>query len=92
MTASESRWPWFGRPPVREPQPSAKVPALTGKRVVLSTPEGFIYDMRAASDRYVSEDNLDVLDVVSEEDWFRWLYRGEKPRRAQWAAHLVWVE
>lgn len=89
---SADAYPWFGRPPAREPLPSARVPALRGKRVILSTPEGFVYDMRAATDRYVDEQNRDVVDVVSEEAWYRWMLVDVEPQRATWAAHLVWVE
>ena len=33
----EHRYPYFGEPPAREPRPAAEVPALRGKRVILST-------------------------------------------------------
>ena len=46
---NSERLPYFGRPPTRPPRPAADEPALRGKRVILSTPEGFVYDMRAAS-------------------------------------------
>ena len=46
------RYPYFGVPPAREPRPAAEEPALHGKRVILSTPEGFVYDMRAISRIY----------------------------------------
>lgn len=90
--SSSASYPWFGQPMAREPLPSARVPALRGKRLILSTPEGFVYDMRAATDRYVDDTNRDVIDVVTEEDWYRWMLLGTEPKRAVWAAHLVWVE
>ena len=48
-TSKPQRYPYFGVPPAREPRPAADEPALQGKRVILSTPEGFVYDMRAVS-------------------------------------------
>ncbi|TCJ31060.1 hypothetical protein [Nocardioides jejuensis] len=92
MSTAENRYPWFGQPPARTPQPSAKVPALMGKRVILSTPEGFVYDMRAAGERYIDAECRDLVDIVTEEAWYRWMLLGKEPRKAPWAAHLVWVE
>lgn len=94
MTADhkEPGYPWFGVPPTREPKPSATVPTLFGKRVILSTPEGFVYDMRAVSERYVDADNRDTIDIASEEAYFRWMLLSVPPRTAAWSAHLVWVE
>ena len=50
--ARSAKYPYFGAPPARKPRPAANEPALTGKRVILSTPEGFVYDMRAASEMH----------------------------------------
>lgn len=92
MSNTHARYPWFGVPPTRKPKPSATVATLYGKRLVLSTPEGFIYDMRAISERYVNEEGQDTIDVISEEDYYRWMFTGVEPRVADWAAHLVWVD
>ena len=89
MTAS---YPWFGEPPPRIPRPSATVPTLRGKRVILSTPEGFVYDMRAVSERYVDASGLAVIDILSDDDYYRLMYLGQRAEPAAWAAHLVWVE
>jgi hypothetical protein len=91
MTTEKERYPWFGAPPARTPRPSATEPTLRGKRVVLSTPEGFIYDMRAVSERY-EKDGETVVDIVKEEAYFRWMFADERPTRAAWKARLVWVE
>lgn len=48
-----TEYPYFGVPPTRPPRPASEVKALRGKRVILSTPEGFVYDMRAASNARV---------------------------------------
>lgn len=82
------RYPYFGVPPARQPRPAASEPTLTGKRVVLSTPEGFVYDMRAASEIYTDGAGGAVVDVVGERAWFT----GSPSERATWPQHLVWVE
>ena len=38
-----------------------------GKRVILSTPEGFVYDMRAISQIYRDGDGRAIIDIASEE-------------------------
>ena len=88
--AENARYPFFGVPPARQPRPAATEPALTGKRVVLSTPEGFVYDMRAAGELYTDGDGQVFVDIVTERTWFE----GDDARnaRAPWPAHLVWVE
>ena len=86
------RYPYFGVPPTRIPRPAAKEPALLGKRVILSMPDGFVYDMRAASEVYTDGDGSALVDIVSEEDYFRWMFTQEPPRRQPFRLHLVWVE
>jgi len=93
MTAEESeRYPYFGVPPTRPPRPARTVPALRGKRVILSTPEGFVYDIRAVSQIEADEEGQDVVAVVSEEDYFRWMFLERRPEPRRFPARLVWVE
>ncbi len=87
-----SRWPYFGAPPTRPPRPAMKEPALRGKRVILSTPEGFVYDMRAAAEAYLGEDGQSYVDIVSEEHWYRWMFTDRPPEVEPYRLHLVWVE
>ena len=86
------KYPYFGVPPAREPTPAVDVSSLRGKRVVLSTPEGFVYDMRAISQARLDADGREVVDVVSEEDYFRWMFTRARPIPATYPVHLVWVE
>jgi hypothetical protein len=86
------RYPYFGVPPPKVPRPASEEPTLRGKRVVLSMPDGFVYDMRAASEAYTDGDGSALVDIVSEEDWFRWMFTKEPPERRQFRLHLVWVE
>lgn len=59
--------------------------------MILSTPEGFVYDMRAASDARI-ESRRQIVDVVTEEDWFRWMLTQHAPSSAKYPVGLVWVE
>jgi len=86
------KYPYFGVPPAREPRPAEAVPSLLGKRVVLSTPEGFVYDMRAISQAHPDADGRDVVDVVSEEDYFNWMFTRARTRPQCYPIQLVWVE
>ena len=91
MTA-DRRYPYFGIPPSRQPRPAADEPSLKGKRVVLSTPEGFVYDMRAASEIYRDGDGNRVIEIAAEAAWFRWMYTHVRPTTQCYPEHLVWVE
>ena len=86
------RPPYFGAPPARVPRRASDEPALRGKRLILSMPYGFVYDMRAASEIYRNGDGRRVLDVVSEEDYFRWMFLQTAPKRETYPVRLVWVE
>jgi hypothetical protein len=87
-----TKYPYFGVPPARQPRPAAKEPALTGKRVVLSTPEGFVYDMRAASEIRTDGHGGAVLDIVAEATWFQGQESVRPGDIVTWPAHLVWVD
>ncbi len=91
-TADEHRLPFFGAPPARLPLPVEDVPALRGKRVVLSTPEGFVYDVRAVSRVVRGDDGKAYVWVVSEYDWYRWAVTGEEPHFERYPARFVFVE
>lgn len=91
-TSEPRRYPYFGVPPPREPRPAADEPALHGKRVILSTPEGFVYDMRAVSRIYKDGDGRSFIDILTEVDYYSWMLTKVKPETTPYAAHLVWVE
>ena len=84
--------PYFGAPPAREPKPARVVPALQGKRVILSRPWGFVYDVRAISQIHPDEKGRDVIDVVTEEAYFKWMFLGVRPESQPYPVRLVWVE
>ena len=64
------------RAPARQPRHSSDEPALWGKRVFLSTPEGFVYDMRAITEVYAGSRG-DAIDIASEEDYDRGMFTGD---------------
>ena len=84
--------PFFGAPPPRQPRPARSEPALPGKRVVLSMPDGFVYDMRAISRIHPDADGQEVIDIVSEEGYYRWMFTGERPPSKAFPPGLVWVD
>jgi len=89
---AERVWPYFGVPPARQARPAEEEPSLTGKRVILSTPEGFIYDMRAVSRIYRDDAGREVVDIVTDEDYFRWMLTEYCPAATPYPAALVWAE
>lgn len=89
---ADRRYPFFGKPPAKEPRPASEEPALLGKRVILSMPDGFVYDMRAASKIYSDRDGRKVIDIVSEEHFYRWMITRQSPVRKPFPTSLVWVE
>jgi hypothetical protein len=92
MADGKPRYPYFGVPPTRAPRPASDEPALRGKRVILSMPDGFVYDMRACSEVYVDDAGGAVVDIASEQDWYRWMLNRQPPQRSQFPLRLVWVE
>lgn len=92
MSPDAAAYPFFGIPPTRPPRPAAHERALRGKRVIVSTPDGFVYDMRAASEPYLAPDGRAMVDVVTEEGWYRWMLIGAQPERKAFSVKLLWVE
>jgi hypothetical protein len=85
-------YPYFGVPPAREPRPASLEPSLTGKRVVLSTPDGFVYDMRAAGEVRTDGNGGVLVDIMTEPQWFARRAGLAQGETASWPVHLVWVE
>ncbi|MFC6695942.1 hypothetical protein [Nocardioides daphniae] len=88
----ERRLPYFGAPPSRTPRLVVEEPTLRGKRVVLSRPHGFVYDVRAVSELWTNDDGHLCVEVVTEEEYFRWMFTQEQPTIVTYPARLVWVE
>ena len=89
---NSERLPYFGRPPTRPPRPAADEPALQGRRVILSTPEGFVYDMRAVSEVRTDGEGGAVVEILSEAQYYEIRFTGRYAEPVAWPAHLVWVD
>ena len=85
-------YPYFGVPPVRERRPASQEPTLTGKRVVLSTPEGFIHDMRAVSELMTDGNGGLVVEILTEPHFFERQFTDRSHQPVPWPAHLVWID
>jgi len=55
-------------------------------------PFGFVYDMRACSEIYTDHVGREVVEIASEEDWYRWMLRKERPPQRIYPVRLVWIE
>jgi hypothetical protein len=89
---ASSPLPFLGEPPTRPPKPVTEVPAVRGKRVILSRPEGFMYDVRAVSEVYTDDDGKKRVQVCGEEAYYRWMLTDVTPVVRSYPAYLVWVE
>lgn len=88
----DARWPFLGEPPTRRPRPVTQVPAVRGKRVVLSRPDGFVYDVRAVTEVYTDGTGNALIDVCTEEAYYEWALTGRAAPTRTYPAYLVWVE
>ena len=87
-----SNYPYFGVPPPREHRPVVDEPALDGKRVILSSPEGFIYDMRAVGELHTDGQGNLAVDILEEVAFFERRFTERRADPVAWPAHLVWVD
>ncbi|BCJ26485.1 hypothetical protein [Actinocatenispora sera] len=79
-------------PPLRIPVPARDMPALTGRRVVVVSPETVRRDVRAASEPYENDDGTICLSVCAEPDWYRWAFAGRPADCTEVPVYLVWAE
>lgn len=64
---------------------------LRGRRVILVNESGSHHDYRAWSELRTSAGAV-VLDVVTEEEWWRHRNLAMRPAPCRWPAQAVWVE
>ena len=80
-------------PPVRRPVPARDASGITGRRVVVVSPNREKRDVRAASEPYQVADGTICLRLCGEPNWFRWAFTGTPPPRTiETPIYLVWVE
>jgi len=48
--------------------------------------------MRIISEFHRDVEGRDAVDIVTEEDYYRWMFLHEPPRVVSFPARLVWVE
>lgn len=48
--------------------------------------------MRAVSAVYTDRDGILTVDIVTEEDYYRWMLLHVAPQPTSYPPHLVWVE
>ena len=87
----------FGIPPTRRPQHVMDVPSVEGRRVILMTPAGPLYDYRAASEVF-TDDSGSWIKIVQEWRWYAWREMPEAsrpeacPRARAWSTTNVWLD
>lgn len=79
-------------PPIRYARPARDVPALTGRRLVVSNPQVDRRAVRAISEPYVRDDGDICVRVADEDQWYRWSSDGIPPAGVTCPIHLLWVE
>jgi hypothetical protein len=86
-------WTGLGVPPAYEPAPVVGFTGrLTGRRVIISTVEGWQRDCRAW-DEPVLQAGGPVLPCVTEWQWYEWRIKGTEPERINPVPiQAVWVE
>jgi hypothetical protein len=92
LDPAPSAAPFLGAPPSRTPAPATTVAAVRGKRVILSRPDGFVYDVRAVSEVFLDPLGEQRVQVCSEQAFYRWMLNNVPPDVETYPAVLVWVE
>jgi len=86
-------WTGLGVPPAYEPMPVVGFTGrLTGRRIIISTIEGWQRDCRAWDEPVLHADGP-VLPCVTERQWYRWQINGTMPKEINPVPiEAVWVE
>jgi len=79
-------------PPPRIPVPARDMPSLTGRRLVIVSPDTARRDVRAASEPYENDDGTICLAVCPEGEWYRWAFAGRPASITEVPVYLVWAE
>ncbi|MFD8386173.1 hypothetical protein ACFV2X_48035 [Streptomyces sp. NPDC059679] len=83
--------PQPNHPGARTPVPARTVPHLHGRRIIQATPLGFAWDLRAVSEPYEADHEI-TLNLLSANDYYRWLITGDAPEVTPSALYLLWTE
>ena len=59
---------------------------------MLSTPEGFVHDMRAQGELQTDGEGRALVPVVTERQHFEAQLLGQSSEPVLWPVHLVWID
>jgi hypothetical protein len=79
-------------PQPRPPRPVSITLTTLGHRVIEEVADGFLRDLRAVSDPFVSAMGHECVRVCPESDWYRWALTGETPRSYELRVNALWVD
>jgi hypothetical protein len=79
-------------PPARLSTPAAFGAQVLGRRLVREVADGFLRDLRAVSDVYVSHAGAHAVRVCAESAWYAWAFDGSTPTTAEVPVNQLWVE
>jgi hypothetical protein len=79
------------QPRVREPSAVAGGGSILGLRLVQLVPDGYVRDLRAATEVY-QQGATALVRVCSELEWYRWALQGAVPSTVEIPAELLWCE
>jgi hypothetical protein len=79
-------------PPVRNANPARSGTPLLGRRVVRSVPDGFVRDLRAVSDTYLSHAGAESVRICAESAWYCWALDGSPPSAIEVPIDQLWLE
>jgi hypothetical protein len=79
-------------PPARLPTPATSAGQLLGRRLVRAVPDGFLRDLRAVSDVYISHAGGSAVRVCAESAWYAWAFDGSTPAASEVSVEQLWLE
>ncbi|WP_203663176.1 hypothetical protein [Actinocatenispora rupis] len=87
-----SRLVTLDAPAPRTPVPARDAPGLTGRRVVVVSPDDQRRDLRAVTEPFQHDDGSIHVRICDESDWYRWAFTGQPARCTEVPVYLVWAE
>lgn len=87
-----SRLVTLDAPAPRHPVPARDAPGLTGRRVVVVSPDRQRRDLRAVTEPFQNPDGTICVRICDESDWYRWAFTGQPARCTEVPVYLVWAE
>jgi hypothetical protein len=79
-------------PLTRQPIAVEAAHHVIGCRVVQAVPDGFVRDLRAVTDTYLSANGTLCVRVCGEAEWYKWGLGGTTPSTSEIAVTALWLE